>query len=186
MASSSGSPVMSWLARVSASSSTPSSSGRSHAAYVSSVIGCPFSTRCGGSGPTLERGPVPTRARGGGLVGALQELQQDPVRGLGGSDQLVGQHELAELVAVGGTGRSHREVAEPVRFGVGVGVEDAFAVPARPVAGAAQLVGVRLMHDVRPAVRRPAGVRRRWPTGEPVSYTHLRAHETDSYLVCRL
>src|SRR5680860_1239565 len=23
-------------------------------------------------------------------------------------------------------------------------------------------------------------------TGEPVSYTHLRAHETDSYLVCRL
>src|SRR5665647_3954833 len=22
--------------------------------------------------------------------------------------------------------------------------------------------------------------------GEPVSYTHLRAHETDSYLVCRL
>src|SRR5665647_2289462 len=24
------------------------------------------------------------------------------------------------------------------------------------------------------------------PTGTPVSYTHLRAHETDSYLVCRL
>src|SRR5680860_1644219 len=24
------------------------------------------------------------------------------------------------------------------------------------------------------------------PSPEPVSYTHLRAHETDSYLVCRL
>src|SRR5680860_1843623 len=24
------------------------------------------------------------------------------------------------------------------------------------------------------------------PTSMPVSYTHLRAHETDSYLVCRL
>ena len=24
------------------------------------------------------------------------------------------------------------------------------------------------------------------PNGEAVSYTHLRAHETDSYLVCRL
>src|SRR5680860_1790280 len=24
------------------------------------------------------------------------------------------------------------------------------------------------------------------PASEPVSYTHLRAHETDSYLVCRL
>ena len=24
------------------------------------------------------------------------------------------------------------------------------------------------------------------PLMEPVSYTHLRAHETDSYLVCRL
>src|SRR5665647_1305724 len=24
------------------------------------------------------------------------------------------------------------------------------------------------------------------PTSTPVSYTHLRAHETDSYLVCRL
>ena len=23
-------------------------------------------------------------------------------------------------------------------------------------------------------------------SGKPVSYTHLRAHETDSYLVCRL
>src|SRR5665647_3673550 len=32
-------------------------------------------------------------------------------------------------------------------------------------------------HRDRPAVR---------DVGEPVSYTHLRAHETDSYLVCRL
>src|SRR5665647_1528126 len=26
----------------------------------------------------------------------------------------------------------------------------------------------------------------KFPTPKPVSYTHLRAHETDSYLVCRL
>src|SRR5680860_1522786 len=25
-----------------------------------------------------------------------------------------------------------------------------------------------------------------WPSLRPISYTHLRAHETDSYLVCRL
>src|SRR5664279_1237291 len=31
----------------------------------------------------------------------------------------------------------------------------------------------------RPALRKAAGI-------SPVSYTHLRAHETDSYLVCRL
>src|SRR5680860_1079231 len=32
---------------------------------------------------------------------------------------------------------------------------------------------------------RPAAAQRR-PAPRPVSYTHLRAHETDSYLVCRL
>ena len=34
----------------------------------------------------------------------------------------------------------------------------------------------------RSAKRRSASVR----DEKPVSYTHLRAHETDSYLVCRL
>src|SRR5665647_2384529 len=33
---------------------------------------------------------------------------------------------------------------------------------------------------------RRAGWSRALPCTEPVSYTHLRAHETDSYLVCRL
>src|SRR5665647_1897707 len=33
-------------------------------------------------------------------------------------------------------------------------------------------------------LRRPRA--RGWPAARPVSYTHLRAHETDSYLVCRL
>src|SRR5665647_1646709 len=33
------------------------------------------------------------------------------------------------------------------------------------------------VHDLEPPVR---------GTGAAVSYTHLRAHETDSYLVCRL
>src|SRR5665647_2874206 len=34
--------------------------------------------------------------------------------------------------------------------------------------------------------RRAPGASRLSPPGTPVSYTHLRAHETDSYLVCRL
>src|SRR5665647_372693 len=37
--------------------------------------------------------------------------------------------------------------------------------------------GQILQPGVRQPLRRPPG---------PVSYTHLRAHETDSYLVCRL
>src|SRR5665647_315844 len=37
----------------------------------------------------------------------------------------------------------------------------------------------------RCGTRRPVGAHRR-PPPPPVSYTHLRAHETDSYLVCRL
>ena len=32
----------------------------------------------------------------------------------------------------------------------------------------------------------PASVEREWMSRGAVSYTHLRAHETDSYLVCRL
>src|SRR5665647_1389733 len=35
-----------------------------------------------------------------------------------------------------------------------------------------------------PAVEAPPGLPKGWY--RPVSYTHLRAHETDSYLVCRL
>src|SRR5664279_6160937 len=40
------------------------------------------------------------------------------------------------------------------------------------------LLGVLRSHVAAPDHRRPVG--------DPVSYTHLRAHETDSYLVFRL
>src|SRR5680860_1781415 len=36
------------------------------------------------------------------------------------------------------------------------------------------------------AALRPLAGLRSFPRPDPVSYTHLRAHETDSYLVCRL
>src|SRR5665647_2754784 len=37
-----------------------------------------------------------------------------------------------------------------------------------------------------PANRNPRPSKKAWLTIWTVSYTHLRAHETDSYLVCRL
>src|SRR5665647_3829964 len=48
--------------------------------------------------------------------------------------------------------------------------------PAEPRAGS--LLPVLALRHVRPC--------RDAERGGPVSYTHLRAHETDSYLVCRL
>src|SRR5665647_3808582 len=60
--------------------------------------------------------------------------------------------------------------------------------PAHPKAEWRGLPGGRFdpdRHRPRPLAGRDADlVRLRRP--EPVSYTHLRAHETDSYLVCRL
>src|SRR5680860_1819152 len=42
------------------------------------------------------------------------------------------------------------------------------------------------VEDLVEALRPPRAIFLYVPHGDPVSYTHLRAHETDSYLVCRL
>ena len=64
-------------------------------------------------------------------------------------------------------GRTDGGVAIPGRFRIGVGVEGTLRAATRPVPGAADLVGVRLVHDLRPAVRRPARVGRRRAPREP-------------------
>src|SRR5664279_1438415 len=59
-------------------------------------------------------------------------------------------------------------------------------------AGADRLVGqfAYALHDTEAdelfLVRDPSGILPLYYCNTPVSYTHLRAHETDSYLVCRL
>src|SRR5665647_316106 len=40
--------------------------------------------------------------------------------------------------------------------------------------------------NVNTRAKRPVMLGRKFAERKPVSYTHLRAHETDSYLVCRL
>src|SRR5665647_3841820 len=55
--------------------------------------------------------------------------------------------------------------------------------PARQVAGGHVAPAVAAQDRL---TELPAGLARLAPGPQPVSYTHLRAHETDSYLVCRL
>src|SRR5664279_3983060 len=53
--------------------------------------------------------------------------------------------------------------------------------------GGGQRPGLGWIDDLRiGAQSEEQSLKPRLPTHEAVSYTHLRAHETDSYLVCRL
>ena len=109
----------------------------------------------------------PRRSVGGSRVGAAKELEQHGVRIGRGADGLIRQDELAQCLVEAGGVASHRVGPVAVGFGIGVGVEDTFAVGAGPVAGAADLVRVGLVHHVRPAVRCAAGMRRSGATREP-------------------
>src|SRR5665647_3681113 len=46
--------------------------------------------------------------------------------------------------------------------------------------------GIAIEYIVSPLFETTNNIYSLWLTRHPVSYTHLRAHETDSYLVCRL
>src|SRR5664279_771895 len=62
-----------------------------------------------------------------------------------------------------------------------VAIERVFSqLNVRTVMGTAQAAGVVALAAAR------RGIPVAWHTPSAVSYTHLRAHETDSYLVCRL
>src|SRR5664279_544119 len=71
-----------------------------------------------------------------------------------------------------------------------VAIERVFSqLNVRTVMGTAQAAGVVALAAARRGQRNHSGRLRGAHHGadiEPVSYTHLRAHETDSYLVCRL
>src|SRR5680860_1749086 len=68
------------------------------------------------------------------------------------------------------------ELLQPKRgFAIWAGSDFTHARPSR---------GERRPHGAHRLLWRRRGRRRH--LAEPVSYTHLRAHETDSYLVCRL
>ena len=47
-------------------------------------------------------------------------------------------------------------------------------------------VEVLISENVKVEIIKSTGIQALVSNTEPVSYTHLRAHETDSYLVCRL
>src|SRR5665647_1574274 len=97
-----------------------------------------------------------------------------------------------------------RVAVPPLLRGVDVGVSGASErqhgalVQVHAASGGQQRVGlgvrvgtcIRMFTPPTASVNRPKAVNSRpttWLTGTPaVSYTHLRAHETDSYLVCRL
>jgi hypothetical protein len=80
------------------------------------------------------------------LVCALQKLQQHGV-GIGGlADPSVGWRELAKVGLEQRRVGPHSCARLVRRFGVGLGVEDPFAVGPGPVAGAADLMGIRLPH----------------------------------------
>jgi hypothetical protein len=85
----------------------------------------------------LKGGAIPACEFGGGLVRALEELEQQAVGIVGGAHRFVGKNELAELLAVAGRGGANGETGELGRLGIGIGVKDTFALPARSVAGAA-------------------------------------------------
>src|SRR5680860_396817 len=48
------------------------------------------------------------------------------------------------------------------------------------------VVETQITEPLEQSINGIPGIRTLTSTSSPVSYTHLRAHETDSYLVCRL
>src|SRR4051794_17891874 len=95
---------------------------------------------------------------GRSFVGAVQKRLERLVWMVCGSDHLVGQHELAELVVPSCLGWLNWVVGVSLWCWVGVAVEDALFAATWPVSAAAHLVRVRLEHDLRPLVREAAGV----------------------------
>src|SRR5450759_5457055 len=65
--------------------------------------------------------PLPQPSRG--LISRLQESEKRVVRRYRLSHGLVGQDELAKIVAVEGGGRLDRRLGEARRFRIGIGIE---------------------------------------------------------------
>src|SRR5215212_885408 len=78
------------------------------------------------------------------FIGALQESQQDLIRGLRFADHFVGKKELSQLLIVKGPGWLDGIVLETLRLRIGIGIEDRFInrTAARPKAATAHFVGV--------------------------------------------
>src|SRR5262245_557357 len=96
------------------------STGSSTSGRRSSSSGSVRSTR------PLERCAVAGGEVRRGLVGALQEGEQGRVRIVARAYRLVRQHELAEPAIEARAGRPYGDVAEALRLGIGVRVEDRF------------------------------------------------------------
>src|SRR5437667_3552596 len=98
----------------------------------------------GSSRLSLERGAVPRREVGGRGVGALQEIEQQLARRGGLADRVIGQDELADLLAVIAGIRLDLGIAKAGRLRVGVAIKGglAEAAIARPKAAAADLVRI--------------------------------------------
>ena len=102
--------------------------------------------------PAFQRGAVPGARVGGDVVGALQKLEQDGVGVVGLAYRGVRKREFTQGFVERRRDRRDGRIPIAGRLGVGVGVEDTFAVGARPVSGAADFVGIGFDRSV---VRRP-------------------------------
>ena len=111
----------------------------------------------------FESQPVPVRKRGCGTVGALKERHQGGVGILRLSHGVVGQEELPERSVEIGLGGLDRGASEPWRLRVRVRIEGCKvdAAAAGPKTGAAELVGVGLLHHQIGNARSPAWMQRR-------------------------
>src|SRR6476661_8436512 len=116
----------------------------------------------------FQRGAIPFGGIGSGFIGALQELQQGPLRFCRYSHGVIGQDEFAKRLAEERGVGTHLRGAESRRLRIGIGIERRIIdrAAAGPEAGAADLVRIGFTDDVVGQIRYAAGMTRRAPARE--------------------